>query len=251
MSLRPSAIARSMLAARRAASAESSAPSATALVRSATAVLARRAGLATAVLGDDIDIIPLLDHLVLAQFEPAVADELAGPEVVFVAVPGTHEVHLAVGEVEPARGLVRHDPLFHLGNDQAFAGGPALMQADIAVGIELAVVPEHADLAISGEDDAALAIVDFRSLTDKLLGHSSPTLPGRLLLLSACAATFAACPSRIGSRRLALYITISAKGNQRRCSAMLFNLPFRRTHRLCRSRMALTRSRVGWCVQLG
>src|SRR5215475_2982194 len=117
--------------------------------------------LATAVLGDDIDVVSLLDDLVLAQLETPVADELAGLEVVFVAVPGADEMHLVVGEIEPARRLVGHDPLFHLGDDQAFAGRAALVQADIAVGVELAVVLEHADFAIADEDDAAVAVVDL------------------------------------------------------------------------------------------
>src|SRR5262245_29484072 len=72
--------------------------------------------LATAVLGDDIHVVSLLHDLVLAQLETPVADELAGLEVVFVAVPGADEMHLAVGEIEPARRLVGHDPLFHLGD---------------------------------------------------------------------------------------------------------------------------------------
>src|SRR5262249_40479502 len=114
---------------------------------------------------------------ILAQLEPAVADELAGLEVVFVTVPGAHEVHLGFREIEPARGLVGQDPLFHLGDDQAFAGRAALVQADIAVGVELALVLEDPDLALPDEDDAAVAVADFRSLTDKFLGHSSPTLP--------------------------------------------------------------------------
>src|SRR5262245_18786574 len=88
--------------------------------RLATASLATDL-LATAVLGDDIYVVSLLHDLVLAQLETAVADELAGLEVVLVTVPGADEVHLVVGEVEPARRLVGHDPLFHLGDDQAFA----------------------------------------------------------------------------------------------------------------------------------
>ena len=61
----------------------------------------------------------------------------AGLHVVFHAVPGTDEMHLGVGEVEPARGLVGHDPLLDLGDGQPLAGRPALMQAEIAVGVEL------------------------------------------------------------------------------------------------------------------
>src|SRR3954468_12945258 len=108
---RPSAIARSSSAARRWASAESVWSAAGACAAASATGFARRAGLVAA-LGDDIDVISLLHHLVLAQLEPAVADELAGPQVVFVAVPRAHEVHLGFREVKPARRLVGQDALF-------------------------------------------------------------------------------------------------------------------------------------------
>src|SRR5215468_803418 len=178
-----------MSAARRravSASAASAAGSGCGTTAGGAAALGRRAPLvtaalasgllATAVLGDDIDVVSLLDDLVLAQLETPVADELAGLEVVLVAVPGADEMHLVVGEVEPARRLVGHDPLFHLGDDQAFARRSALVQADVAVGVELALVLEHPDLAVTDEDDAAIAVLDFRSLADELFGHPSPTL---------------------------------------------------------------------------
>src|SRR6516164_1009377 len=60
-------------------------------------IAARRAVLAA--LGEDINLIPFLDHFVFAQLEPAVGHALAGLHVVFVAVPRAHEVHFAVGEV--------------------------------------------------------------------------------------------------------------------------------------------------------
>src|ERR1700742_4522531 len=45
----------------------------------------------TAALRDDIDVVPLLHHLVAAQLELAVGDALAGLDVVFIAVPRADE----------------------------------------------------------------------------------------------------------------------------------------------------------------
>ena len=69
-------------------------------------------------------------------------------------------------------GLVRPQPLFDLGDGQAFAGRAALVQAVIAVGVEFALVPEHADFVVADEDDAAVAVLEFRKLTDELFGHA-------------------------------------------------------------------------------
>src|SRR5258708_3553260 len=124
--------------------------------------------LAAAALGDDINSVLLLDHLVLAQLELAVGHAFAGLHVVLVAVPGTDEMHLGVREIHPARGLVRHDPLFDLGDGQALAGRSALMQAEIAVGEELSLVPEHADLVVADKNDASVALLALPAFTHPL-----------------------------------------------------------------------------------
>src|SRR5262245_4032406 len=115
-SRRPLASARSSSAASRFASAEPAAPSAILLAGFVTGgagtlfaagcagIAARRAVLAA--LGEDINLIPFLDHFVFAQLESAVGYAFPGLHVVFIAVPGTHEMHFAVREVEPLRGLV-------------------------------------------------------------------------------------------------------------------------------------------------
>src|SRR5262245_11358339 len=136
-----------------------------------------RRGLVAA-LGEDIDLVSLLHHLVLAQLQFPVGDALAGLHVVFHAVPGTDEVHLGLREVETLRGHVRTQPLLDLGDGEAFAGRAALMQAEIAVGVELAFVPEHPDLVLTGEDDAAIAVLELRDFTDVLLGHAAPVSLG-------------------------------------------------------------------------
>src|SRR5271170_872744 len=75
------------------------------------AALPRPAGfaatLAAAGLRADINLVPLLDHLVFAQLELAVGDALAGLDVVFIAVPRAHEMQLGVREVQPLGGHVR------------------------------------------------------------------------------------------------------------------------------------------------
>src|SRR6266850_2569999 len=72
--------------------------------------------LAVAALRGDIDVVPFLHDLVLAQPHLAIGDAFAGLHVVFHAVPGADEMQLGFREVQPARGLVRHDPLFNLGD---------------------------------------------------------------------------------------------------------------------------------------
>src|SRR5262249_50618345 len=134
-------------------------------------IAARRAVLAA--LGEDINLIPFLDHFVFAQLEFAVGHALAGLHVVFVAVPRAHEVHFAVRDVEPLRGLAGQQPLLELGDGEALARGTALVQAEIAVGVELTLVPEYADLVVSSEDDSAVAVLELSGLTDVLLGHAA------------------------------------------------------------------------------
>src|SRR5438270_13762297 len=54
------------------------------------------------------------------------------------------------------------------------------MQAEIAVGVELALMPEYAELTVAGKDDPAVSILELGDLTDKLLGH--PGMPPRFAL---------------------------------------------------------------------
>jgi hypothetical protein len=50
------------------------------------------------------------------------------------------------------------------------------MQAEIAVGVEFAVVPEHADLVVADKDNAAVAIFEFGKSRDEFFGHKRHTL---------------------------------------------------------------------------
>src|SRR5262245_32181606 len=125
-----------------------------------------------AALGDDIKLVSLFHQLVFPQLQLPVGDAFAGLHVVFHAVPGADEVHLGVREIEPLRCLVGTQPLLDLGDGETLAGRAALMQAEIAVGVELAFMPEYADLVLTGENDAAIAVLELRDLTDELLGHA-------------------------------------------------------------------------------
>jgi hypothetical protein len=47
------------------------------------------------------------------------------------------------------------------------------VQAEIAVGVELTLVSEYADLVVSSEDDSAVAVLELSGLPDVLLGHAA------------------------------------------------------------------------------
>src|ERR1700722_13888153 len=102
-SRRPSASARSMSEASRLASSElpfagldATGASFPALCGATGREVARtcRDGFAAAFLGEDIDLIAFLHHLVFAQLELAVGHAFASLHVVFVAVPRADEMHL-------------------------------------------------------------------------------------------------------------------------------------------------------------
>jgi hypothetical protein len=54
------------------------------------------------------------------------------------------------------------------------------MQAEIAVGVEFAIVPEHPDLVVAEKDYAAVAVLELGKFRDEFLGHNDtpwrPTL---------------------------------------------------------------------------
>src|ERR1051325_3061695 len=121
---------------------------------------------------DDVDVLAAPYHLVLAQLELAVAAELAGLHVVFVAVPRADEVQV-VAEGLPLVGAVGRDDVDHLVDQQPLAGRAALMDAQIAVGVEAAAGEEHADLVAPGGDDAPVSVGHLRRLGDEPFGHAA------------------------------------------------------------------------------
>ena len=73
--------------------------------------------------------------------------------------------------------LVRSEEFDHLALHHALAGGAALMQAVVAVGIVGTRVPVDADLEPFLAHDADVAIVHLDILANENLRHSSPA-PG-------------------------------------------------------------------------
>src|SRR5205085_4909397 len=80
-------------------------------------------------------------------------------------------MHLRIGEAQAARGLVGHDLLFHLRDDQTFAGGTALMHARIRIRKELIIVLEDADLGRTQKYDSTIAVPEIAAAADLLLLH--------------------------------------------------------------------------------
>src|ERR1700691_3948763 len=148
---------RSIASARRFASAAVPLPAFAAPPRLAALVARRTAPLATR-LGEDINVVSLADDLILFQFQPAIARAFPGFDIVFHAMPGTDEVHFALGEIESHRGLVRTQALFDFGDGQALASGAALVETEIRVGEKLALMEEYADLVVADKNDAALSV---------------------------------------------------------------------------------------------
>src|SRR5260370_8133226 len=121
-------------------------------------------------LRNDENIFAAAHHVVSAQLELAVADAFAGRKLVFVAVPRTNEMHL-VTERLAVIGAVGGDEIDHPVDEQAFARRPARMQAVVAVGIEGAVLEEHADLVGPGGHDPPVAVRNLCGLGDKPFFH--------------------------------------------------------------------------------
>src|SRR6516162_5364534 len=96
--------------------------------------------------GDDIDVLAPAHHVERLELEMPVGHAFAGRDVVFVAVPRAHEVCLGVGEFVPMPGTVGAEHVLDLVHDDALARGAALMDAEILVGVILALPVEHADL---------------------------------------------------------------------------------------------------------
>src|SRR5215467_1107392 len=116
------------------------------------------------------DVVAAPHHLVFAQLEPAVGGALAGLDVVLVAVPRADEMQL-VGEGLALVGAVGPDDVDHLVDQDSLAGGSAGVQAVVAVGVIVAVLEEHADLVLAGNDNATVAVLELGGLGDKALGH--------------------------------------------------------------------------------
>src|SRR5947209_8401757 len=92
--------------------------------------------------GDDVELFAALHDRIRLQAQFAVSRALAGLDVVFVAVPRAHEMRLVGGEFLAEPALVRRQHVLDLMHDDAFASWAALMQAEIPVGVEIALPME-------------------------------------------------------------------------------------------------------------
>src|SRR5262245_6831873 len=130
--------------------------------------------LALCSLDHDENFVAALDHFVFPQLQLAIADALAGLEIVLIAVPGAGEMHV-LAEGLPLVGLVRVEDVHDVIDQDALAGRPAGMHAVIRVGVIVAVLEEHADLMLAGDDDPTVSVLKFGRLGDKTLGHACST----------------------------------------------------------------------------
>src|SRR6185369_14715821 len=163
------------MSARRAASGIRSG-SASAAANASLACLSASAG-RSRMSDDDIDASLALHHLVALQPQARVRRTFTGEHFVFPAVPGAHDVRIIVVISLADIRLVRGEQLDHLAFDHALAGGTALMQAMVAVGVVRAGVPVDADLEPVLTHDADVAVAHLDILANENLRHSSPA-PG-------------------------------------------------------------------------
>src|SRR5438876_7216694 len=119
-------------------------------------------------LNDDEDIVAAPDDVELFQSQPPVADAFAGLQLVFITVPRADEMNL-VRERLPLIGAVRRDHVDHAVDHNSLAGRPAGMDAGVAVGEVGAVLVEHADFRVSGNDDAPIAVLHLARLGNQAL----------------------------------------------------------------------------------
>ena len=126
-------------------------------------------------LGDDIDFVAILQHLAFSKLHLAIRYALASLHVVFQ--PWAKTKCISVSE-KWLRGFVRRNRSSTLAR-QAFAGRAALMQAEITVGVELALVAEYTDLLLANKHDPAIAILEFGDFGDKFFSHGMPFVDDR------------------------------------------------------------------------
>src|SRR5262245_29446459 len=140
----------------------------------ASASLARVRDSVACTSDDDIDASLALHHLIALELEAWIGRAFAGEQPVFPAMPGTHDVRVAVIVGLPEIRLVGAQKLDHLALDHALAGRATLMQAMVAVGVIAASVPIDADLEPILAADADVAVTHFHVLAHENLRHSSP-----------------------------------------------------------------------------
>src|SRR5262245_49539636 len=109
----------------------------------------------------DIDVIAALHHVVFPEAMPPIDHVAAVLQMEFPAVPWTDDVHVVLVERLSEVNAVVADLLDHLRHLQPFTGRPALMRAQIAVGVVGALVKDHADLDRARLDETCSAVGDL------------------------------------------------------------------------------------------
>src|SRR5499427_5338049 len=123
-------------------------------------------------LNDDEDIFAAPNDVELFQSQPPVADAFAGLQLVFITVTRADEMNI-VRERLALIGPVRRDHVDHAVDHEPLAGRPAGMDAGVAVGEIGAVLVEHADFRVSGNDDAPIAVLHLRRLGNEAFRHGA------------------------------------------------------------------------------
>src|SRR5215475_3678109 len=160
----------------RSAASEMRSGSASAAANTSLACLSVSAG-RSSTSDDDIDASLALHHLEALQPQARVRRAFTSEQLVFPAVPGAHDVRIIVVIGLTDIRLVRREQLDHLALNHALAGGAALMQAMVAVGIVRTGVPVDADLEPILTHDADVPIAHLNIVANENLAHSSPA-PG-------------------------------------------------------------------------
>src|SRR5262245_46769102 len=93
--------------------------------------------------------------------------------------------------------MIRLEHVLNLMHEHALAGRPALMHAQILVGIELAAPAKHADLDVAVKHDAAAAVLERRGLAYGNFGHAGIRSQASIVVLRSKLA-YAPCSSVTG-----------------------------------------------------
>src|SRR5262245_46157619 len=155
----------------RSAASEMRSGSASAAANTSLACLSVSAG-RSSTSDDDIDASLALHHLEALQPQARVRRAFTSEQLVFPAVPGAHDVRIIVVIGLTDIRLVRREQLDHLALNHALAGGAALMQAMVAVGIVRTGMPVDADLESVLTHDADVAVTHLDVLST---GHRAPS----------------------------------------------------------------------------
>src|SRR6516162_2530100 len=123
-------------------------------------------------LNDDEDIVAAPNDVELFQSQPPVADAFPGLQLVFITVPRADEMNL-VRERLALISAVRRDHIDHAVDHEPLAGRPAGMDAGVAVGEVGAILVEHADFRVSGNDDAPITVLHLGRLGNEAFRHGA------------------------------------------------------------------------------